>query len=261
LLDYDALLHAYDDDLAGALHNVKAIIYVGRCVADNQTFDTQRIRIACDKLATRVLERSLSYGCAGDQTLFDIQKELEKEAQTPFFLAGLRALRANIDFVLEKVGKGETKYDDLARFMPGSVPHNLRNEPSLNTIISKIDDLRVYMYLSSLHAQLLHHMNKLVEFAKLPTWLMMAPLKASDQALILNIPAWFPLCSFSGVDALFDIHIKAELRTAYTALAMERFHIAKGHWPDKIDELVPQFLSEMPLDPYDGAPLSGPFHK
>ena len=39
------------------------------------------------------------------------------------------------------------------------------------------------------------------------------------------------------------------------AIAAERFRIAHGRLPQKLDELVPQFLPAVPTDPFDGQPL------
>jgi hypothetical protein len=47
----------------------------------------------------------------------------------------------------------------------------------------------------------------------------------------------------------------AQGRTAQTALAVERFRLAHGNLPEKLDEIVPQFLSAVPSDPFDGQPL------
>jgi hypothetical protein len=47
----------------------------------------------------------------------------------------------------------------------------------------------------------------------------------------------------------------AQVRSAQTALAVERFRLAYGKLPEKLDELVPQFLSAVPTDPFDGQPL------
>jgi hypothetical protein len=38
-------------------------------------------------------------------------------------------------------------------------------------------------------------------------------------------------------------------------LATERFRQAEGKWPASLDQLRPRFLSEVPLDPFDGKPL------
>ena len=45
------------------------------------------------------------------------------------------------------------------------------------------------------------------------------------------------------------------LRTARVALAVERFRLANGKLPDKLDELSPMFLKKIPADPFDGKPL------
>jgi hypothetical protein len=44
----------------------------------------------------------------------------------------------------------------------------------------------------------------------------------------------------------------ALIRSAQTSLAIERFRLAHGKLPEKLDELIPQFLSAVPLDPFDG---------
>lgn len=47
----------------------------------------------------------------------------------------------------------------------------------------------------------------------------------------------------------------AHVRTAQTALAVERFRKLHGRLPQNLDELVPQFLAVVPEDPFDGQPL------
>jgi len=47
----------------------------------------------------------------------------------------------------------------------------------------------------------------------------------------------------------------ARLRMMRTALAIERFRLAHGKLPEKLDDLVPQFLPEIPSDPFDDKPL------
>jgi len=47
----------------------------------------------------------------------------------------------------------------------------------------------------------------------------------------------------------------AEVRMAQTALAIERFRLAKQSLPENLNQLVPEFLSAVPEDPCDGQPL------
>lgn len=55
----------------------------------------------------------------------------------------------------------------------------------------------------------------------------------------------------------FATHVKnlAELRTARVALAVERYRLHSGDLPGALDELVPEYLSAVPLDPFDGQGL------
>jgi hypothetical protein len=52
-----------------------------------------------------------------------------------------------------------------------------------------------------------------------------------------------------------DLAARAAVETATTALAVEQFRHARERLPDKLEELVPQFLAAIPTDPFDGAPL------
>lgn len=48
---------------------------------------------------------------------------------------------------------------------------------------------------------------------------------------------------------------EAARRLAVTAIALERFRLARGNYPRSLDELVPAFLAKVPLDFMDGRPL------
>ncbi len=43
--------------------------------------------------------------------------------------------------------------------------------------------------------------------------------------------------------------------TAATAIAIECFRRNNGELPEKLEQLVPEFLDELPTDPFDGRPL------
>jgi hypothetical protein len=45
------------------------------------------------------------------------------------------------------------------------------------------------------------------------------------------------------------------LRSAQTACMIERFRLKYGRLPDKLEQLVPEFLPEVPIDPIDGKKL------
>jgi hypothetical protein len=55
--------------------------------------------------------------------------------------------------------------------------------------------------------------------------------------------------------AELDLRARAHLELAQTALALERYRLAGGKVPQRLEELVPQYLEEVPSDPFDGNPI------
>jgi len=53
----------------------------------------------------------------------------------------------------------------------------------------------------------------------------------------------------------FFADCEASSLAADAALAVELFSRKNGRLPDELDELVPEFMEEVPLDPFDGKPL------
>lgn len=51
------------------------------------------------------------------------------------------------------------------------------------------------------------------------------------------------------------LHMEAMRRQAIAACALERFFFKHARYPEQLDELVPQFLASVPLDPVDQEPL------
>jgi hypothetical protein len=55
--------------------------------------------------------------------------------------------------------------------------------------------------------------------------------------------------------AELDLRARAHLELARTALAIERYRLAGGKVPARLEELVPLYLKEVPSDPFDGNPI------
>jgi hypothetical protein len=88
------------------------------------------------------------------------------------------------------------------------------------------------------------------EILRIGNYLMRAGEKAKDRCYLIssslvNLGAAIP--RFADTDA--------HLKLALTALAIEQFRDEQGHVPEKIEELQPKFLEEVPEDPFDGEPV------
>ncbi len=55
--------------------------------------------------------------------------------------------------------------------------------------------------------------------------------------------------------AQLDLRAHAHLDLAQTALALERYRLATGKLPQQLQDLVPQYLAQVPTDPFDGNPI------
>ena len=59
------------------------------------------------------------------------------------------------------------------------------------------------------------------------------------------------------IDPLISVNMAYEARQglADLALAMTAYKSAKGRYPEKLEELVPNYIDRIPIDPFDGKPL------
>jgi len=55
--------------------------------------------------------------------------------------------------------------------------------------------------------------------------------------------------------AVLDSRGRVHLDLARTALAIERYRLAKGDVPGQLADLVPTYLEQVPIDPFDGQPI------
>ena len=51
------------------------------------------------------------------------------------------------------------------------------------------------------------------------------------------------------------VHAETERQMTIAAIALERYRLAHGQWPERLENLVPEFLSVLPYDPMSGQPL------
>ena len=97
--------------------------------------------------------------------------------------------------------------------------------------------------------------NKCVEAAKTPP----EQLKSRLQEVKAEASRLDPFSAryFSTFEKLAQTSIRhqAFLRSAYVALAVERYRQTHGRWPDSLAALAPEFVKELPADPYSGSPL------
>lgn len=259
MLRYDGLLRAHDQDLHGALHDVTAILHASRAIGDEETFISQLVRIACDAVAMTLLERSLACGTAQESDLASLQKELEIEAHTPFFLTGLRGERANLDLMFETVQKGEISFPRYRQILltMGSWASLFGGKSFASSAALELNALRMFLNIRGERARHLNYLNQIALGTKLPTWQALDVIESTEKAQSGNLTLGAGLISSCFRLYAADLRARATAVEAVLsmALALERYRLVNGKWPETLAELAPRYLSEVPLDPFDGAPL------
>jgi hypothetical protein len=82
----------------------------------------------------------------------------------------------------------------------------------------------------------------------------MAGEKALEHGWPYNILARMVFPAISGVVEKFARE-QSSLDLARTAVALERYRLANGNYPDSLDTLAPQFIGKIPNDIINGQPL------
>jgi hypothetical protein len=82
---------------------------------------------------------------------------------------------------------------------------------------------------------------------------------AALPAMIGQLP-WY--CQFAsiGMSSLSQamtlwVRYVGQTRALRAALAAERYRLANDRWPDRLENLVPQFIDAVPIDPVDNRPI------
>ncbi len=94
--------------------------------------------------------------------------------------------------------------------------------------------------------------------SKLPLPKSLQEILKAEAKLKKSLPAvnvWRKAAEMTIAWALRDARASATARAAQAGIAVERYRLANGKLPEKLDELVPRFLTAVPTDPFDGQPI------
>jgi len=244
LLDLDAIVNLWDGRRAQALADVRAALNCGACFKGEPVPVTQLIRIAISGVATRMLERTLAQGTDSEEILAGIQRGIEAEVDDGVFLLIAKGERAAEHYYLGSLAAGDASIKSLEGYgikvSPSDVPPDAiqRN-----------------------HRWALEHLTKLVQLAGRPSheWQSGAQRLEEEQShsafaeggLARSLQKLVPpeVCAEAALRRL------AHFRAMIVALSAERYRLKHHDWPRDPNGLVPDFLKEIPPDPYDGQPL------
>jgi hypothetical protein len=240
LLLADAMRNEQTRRLKEAMIACRAALNAGRSLGDEPLAVTQMIRNRSVVWSCRCIERVLAQGNPPTDDLAALQKLLDDEDAFLDLLLIMRGERAAWHAMFDGLESGEASFGDRKdweAYLSGPIfRERLREE----------------------HPLMLALMNRWLATAQLP------PNEQADAEKRLSREAAHLPAKGSLTHALTPAFPKigdssrlkhALLRCTLAGLAVERYRHKHGKWPDSLDTLGPQFLADVPRDPFDGQPL------
>jgi hypothetical protein len=249
LLRMQAMVKAQDGDADGALRATQCIAGTVRAVGDERRMTAQMVvRLRCRFELCWCLERVLAQGEPSEAPLAKLQKALEEEAAVPAAVYAAEGERAGYHQLALAAEAGDI---DLSKICL-QITH--ASNPWVEYLFTPWTTTQARLA----HAHMLELMTDLVEITRLPPEEQGPPTAElnSDWNLEVGHYRFFPELDkrVKGLPFVFRQSL-ARLRCAIVAIAAERYLLTNKRWPEKLADLVPAQLAQLPTDPFNGQSL------
>jgi hypothetical protein len=233
LLRLAAVYHGQQGDTDAAIARIKDGLRLANSLQYEPFLIAYLVRIACIKVSITAVEHTLSAATFTDLQLRDLDETLAAAGDSMDLAQALIGERC---FMIESLRDPSL----LGPTGPGA------RIPKLPGIQSRgLNDI-------------LDHMGACIEAARLPYAQRLARFREID-ARLQGLSIFHMMVKILAPATLriaeLDLRFRADLDLARTALAIERFRLATGEIPEQLADLVPAYLAQVPIDPFDGQPI------
>ena len=239
-------------DQRNSAPDISNVVGMARTLDEEPVLVSKLVRISMLNMATKALEYRLNAAASSDAELERLGKIFAESAKTNQIANGLvgeRAMMIRYFRMSHAEAEKLSGSDDENSPQKGGPPLP-GDQPYFFKFTGLFErDLRFY----------LESMETTISLASTFPKNMLAISNSQQQISETSRRNYYFLSSMF-LPALGNANVKeansvAQMRAAQTALAVERFRLAHGQLPEKLDELVSQYLSAVPEDPFDGQPL------
>jgi len=231
---------------------IDVMLGLARTLDEEPAIISQLVRIATIKLSVQTLESALAREAMSDARLVKLATTIASLRRTNSLQRALIGERAT---AIPYFRLSSSEIDHLAQQWAGNIspssatPSSRGPSPFLKLTGILERDLNFYLKAMSTNIQIVG--------LGPPTSLALS--NVNDQ-LVREAKSRLYILSGLSLGALSRITIReaevlAALNVAHTALAIERFRGVHGRLPRELLEIVPDFLPQLALDPFDGALL------
>lgn len=237
MLMLEAHLRAHRGDADGAAESIGAILRVSESLRDEPLLVSQLVRYACATMGLNLAGEMLPHVDFRPEDLATLQDEVEAMRLEDGFRRAMIGERASgIEVFRNPAAQTDMEFD---------VPTGPRN-----------DDLTLY----------LQFMDEIIDAARKPWPERLKATSRVDQRIQARIENGGPLDNLRYVFTFLllpasnavveaDGRTQALVRAATVRIALQRYRLEHGQFPESIEQLVPKFLDKVPEDPFDGQPL------
>ncbi len=254
LLRLESIHHLASGNQPDALKSVEASLFVTRSLDGEPFISSYLVQYACLSTTLTGLEQLLQraeFPAADLQRIQEILEAMESRHDLQRILHGTRAYF---------VGTWHEPITTLVTNSSVAVATPFDYWPSF----SKAQGWRIYEESGHKEADLLNFLNlceKLLAAAEQHPATAFATGKDLENRLYtMGIPSFDMIKTTARAHSLVLVFPKqagtlATLRTAQTALAVERFRLENNRLPQTLGELIPRYLTKAPMDPFNEQPL------
>jgi hypothetical protein len=241
LLLQNATLHAQEERSRDALHQARAAFNAGRAIGDEPGLISHLVRLACTITTATIIERILAQTQPNADDLLATQKLIELELSEPTFYWAMRGERA-------------WQYEYTTRLQDPRYIAKLSGRE-----LSWSDELKGWLSMGSMRsaeARTLEYLTKIIKICELPAPERRPALEQLRREVKAEASSEDPRKAMFNLLPGYEKYTEAFhrnqalLASAAAALAAERYRLKHGRWPEKLDQLVPEFLTKLPDDPF-----------
>ena len=229
---------AMRQDASELSRDIRVLFHHCRLFGDEPTSIAVSLRTDLERTAVDTIEQACALTTLTHAQLIDIDGELAEADQEGKLYWGMLGERAACLAFYDRLLAGDDPdFEEMRRrarhpFMRGL---SLRNQALLlgfwNRVVADAD-------ITARGAETLRQVN--LELGHVPRY---------QRHLI----GPFAPCGVRAFE--LDLETTGEIRCARAALAVERYRLDHEGFPDRLDQLAPDYLEKIPVDPFDGAPL------
>lgn len=243
MLELEAILHAENGKPEKVVDSIESTFGLARSISKEPLLISQLVRVACQGLAISTLEHVINRTEFTDEQLIELGGTLAN-AEDP--CAMTRA------FVGERCA-------GLSFFkMPAArIPRVVDGGSSPLSVVAFA--LYKFAGLADMDAAIyLDTMNDYIEALEFPPQKRRGAADAVEarfeKTSRIHILLHIIMPGLSRATTI-DVRSIAQLHTARAGLAVERYRLAAGKFPDTLGDLIPTYLDAVPKDPFDGEDL------